>query len=66
MARCAMCDKDPQFGKAISHSRSHVSGRSAKMWKQNIRSVRVNVNGNSKKLYLCAACLRNLRKTAEA
>ena len=66
MARCAMCDKDPQFGNQISHSRSLVSGRSAKMWKQNIRSVRVNVNGNSQKLYLCAACLRNLRKTAEA
>lgn len=66
MARCALCDKNPQFGKQVSHSRSHVSGRSAKMWKQNVRSVRINVNGNSQKLYLCAACLRNLRKSSEA
>lgn len=66
MARCALCDKNPQFGKAISHSRSHVSNRANKMWKSNIRSVRINVNGNSQKLYLCAACLRNLRKSAEA
>ena len=65
MARCAMCDKAAQFGKAVSHSRSHVSGRANKMWKANIRSVKVNINGNSKKMYLCTQCLRTMRKVAE-
>ncbi len=62
MARCAMCDKGAQFGKAVSHSRSHVSGRSNKMWKSNIRSVKMDIDGTSKKIYLCAQCLRTLRK----
>ncbi len=62
MARCAICDKGAQFGKVVSHSRSQVSGRSNKMWKSNIRSVKVNFNGRSQKISICAACLRDLRK----
>ena len=66
MARCAMCDKAALFGKAVSKTRSHVSRRTNKMWKSNIRSVRLNVCGNNKKMYLCASCLRTMRKvTAE-
>ena len=42
MARCAVCDKGALFGMQISHSRSQVSGRAHKMWKSNIKSVKVN------------------------
>lgn len=55
MARCAICDKGAQFGIKVSHSHR----RSNKMWKSNIKSVRVKVNGASKKMYVCTSCLRS-------
>ena len=56
MARCAICDKGAHFG--IKVSRSHR--RSNKMWKSNIKSVRVKTdNGNAKKMYVCTSCLRS-------
>ena len=58
MARCAVCDKGAPFGMQISHSRSQVSGRAHKMWKSNIKSVKVKVNGGAKKMYVCTSCLR--------
>ena len=54
MARCAICDK-AHFGIKVSHSHR----RSNKMWKSNIKSVRVKVNGASKKMYVCTSCLRS-------
>ena len=41
MAKCAICDKGAHFGIAVSHSHR----RSNKMWKSNVKSVKVNVNG---------------------
>ena len=64
MAKCAVCDKGALFGRTISITRSQVSGRANKMWKSNIRSVRMNVGGNNQKMYLCASCLRTMRKVA--
>ena len=55
MARCAICDKGADFGIKVSHSHR----RSNKMWKSNIKSVRVKVNGASKKMYVCTSCLRS-------
>lgn len=55
MARCAICDKGAHFGIKVSHSYR----RSNKMWKSNIKSVRVKVNGASKKMYVCTSCLRS-------
>ena len=55
MARCAICDKGAHFGIKVSHSHR----RSYKMWKSNIKSVRVKVNGASKKMYVCTSCLRS-------
>ena len=55
MARCAICDKGAHFGIKVSHSHR----RSSKMWKSNIKSVRVKVNGASKKMYVCTSCLRS-------
>ena len=47
MARCAICDKGAHFGNNVSHSHR----RSNKMWKSNIKSVRVKVNGGTKKMH---------------
>ena len=56
MARCAICDKGAHFGINVSHSHR----RTNKMWKSNIKSVRVKTeNGNAKKMYVCTSCLRS-------
>ena len=56
MARCAICDKGAPFGINVSHSHR----RTNKMWKSNIKSVRVKTeNGNAKKMYVCTSCLRS-------
>ena len=49
MAKCAV------FGNAVSHSHR----RSNKIWKSNLKSVRVKVNGGTKKMYVCTSCLRS-------
>ena len=56
MERCAICDKGAHFGINVSHSHR----RTNKMWKSNIKSVRVKTeNGNAKKMYVCTSCLRS-------
>lgn len=37
MAKCAICEKGVHFGNAVSHSHR----RSNKMWKSNVKSVKV-------------------------
>ena len=39
MAKCAICEKGAHFGNAVSHSHR----RSNKMWKSNVKSVKVKV-----------------------
>ena len=55
MAKCAICGKDAHLGNAVIHSHR----RSNKMWKSNIKSVKVKVNGAAKKMYVCTSCLRS-------
>ena len=43
MARCVICDKATHFGNAVSHSHR----RSNKMWRANIKSVKVKVDGGA-------------------
>ena len=58
MARCAICDKGAHFGINVSHSHR----RTNKMWKSNIKSVKVKTeNGNAKKMYVCTSCLRSAK-----
>lgn len=55
MAKCSVCGKSVHFGNAVSHSHR----RSNKVWKPNIKSVRVKLNGQTKKMYVCTSCLRS-------
>ena len=55
MAKCSICGKGAHFGNAVSHSHR----RSNKMWKSNIKSVRVKTEGGSKKMYVCTSCLKS-------
>ncbi len=57
MAKCAICDKSAHFGNAVSHSHR----RSNKMWKANVKSVKVLVNGAARKMSVCTSCLKSGR-----
>ena len=59
MAVCAICQKQPISGNKISITRSHVSRRYPRKWKPNLRSVKAEVDGEVKRIYVCAKCLRN-------
>ena len=55
MAKCAVCEKSVHFGNNVSHSHR----RSKKMWRSNVKSVKVKVNGGAKKMYVCTSCLKS-------
>ena len=56
MAKCAICEKGAHFGNNVSHSHR----KSPKMWKSNVKSVRVKTeNGATKKMYVCTSCLKS-------
>jgi len=55
MAKCDICGKGVHFGNNVSHSHR----KSSRMWKPNIRHVSCKVNGLTKKLDVCAKCLRS-------
>ena len=61
MAKCAICEKSVNHGNKLSITRSHISKRSPRTWKPNLRSVKVKVteNGETKRIYVCAKCLRD-------
>lgn len=56
MAKCAVCGKNVHFGNNVSHSHR----KSRKMWKSNLKNVRVKTeNGSTQKMYVCTSCLRS-------
>ena len=40
MAKCAICEKSVNHGNKLSITRSHISKRSPRTWKPNLRSVK--------------------------
>ena len=59
MAKCAICEKSVSHGNKISIARSHVSRRASRTWKANLRTVKAVVDGETKKIPVCAKCLRS-------
>ena len=55
MAKCDICGKGVHFGNAVSHSHR----RSNKMWKPNVKSVRVKTEGGTRTMHICTSCLRS-------
>ena len=52
----AICEKGAHFGNNVSHSHR----KSPKMWKSNVKSVRVKTeNGATKRMYVCTSCLKS-------
>ena len=59
MAKCEICQKSVNHGNKLSITRSHISKRSPRTWKPNLRSVKANLDGEIKRIYVCAKCLKN-------
>ena len=55
MAKCEICSKGVHFGNAVSHSHR----RSNKIWNSNVKKVKCNMNGATRKLNVCTSCLRS-------
>ena len=59
MAKCEICDKSINFGNKLSITRSHISKRTTRTWKPNLRTVKTIVDGQPKKVKVSAKCLRS-------
>ncbi len=59
MAKCEICDKSVNFGNQLSITRSHISKRTTRTFRPNLRTVKVMVDGQPKKIKVCAKCLRS-------
>ena len=58
MAKCDICDKSVNYGNKLSITRSHISKRTSRTFKPNIRTVKAMVDGQPKEINVCAKCLR--------
>ena len=59
MAKCEICEKSLSHGNKISISRSHVSRRASRTWRPNLRTIKAVINGETKRISVCAKCLRS-------
>ena len=59
MAKCVICGKETSFGKQLSITRSHISKRTTRTVKPNLRNVKAIINGEPKRVSVCAKCLRS-------
>jgi len=50
-----MCEKGKHFGLKVSHSNRKTN----RIWKPNIRKVKVNIEGTSRTMNICTRCLRS-------
>lgn len=51
---CEICHRGPQFGNRISHAHNVTKRR----WNVNLQPVRALVNGASRRMKVCTACIR--------
>ena len=58
MAKCEICEKTKSWGNKLSITRSHISKRTTRTKKPNLRRVRAIINGEVKAVTVCAKCLR--------
>ena len=57
MAKCDVCGKGVAFGKKFSHSNIRTNRR----WKHNVQRIKVDFNGENKRIYVCTRCLRSAK-----
>lgn len=59
MAKCIICGKETTWGNDLSITRSHISKRNSRPVKPNLRTVKAVINGEAKRVKICAKCLRS-------
>ena len=59
MAKWKKKKKTASHGNKLSITRSHISKRSPRTWKPNLRTVKADVDGEIKRIHVCAKCLKN-------
>ncbi len=59
MAKCICCGKETTWGNDLSITRSHISKRNSRPVKPNLRTVKAVINGEAKRVKICAKCLRS-------
>ena len=56
MARvCSVCGKGPTFGNTVSRANNKTTRR----WYPNLQTVRTTVDGVTKRVRVCTACIRS-------
>ena len=63
MAKCAICEKSLNYGNKLSITRSHISKRTSRTWKPNLRTVKTLFNVEPKRIIVFAKCLRSGKVT---
>ncbi|MCR5185950.1 MAG: 50S ribosomal protein L28 [Clostridia bacterium] len=59
MAKCVCCGKETTFGNQLSITRSHISKRTSKPVKPNLRTVKAVIDGKTQRVTVCSKCLRS-------
>lgn len=57
MAKCDICSKDISFGLKVSHSNRKTN----RIWKPNVKKIKITENGSVKSVNVCTRCLRSGR-----
>jgi len=55
MAKCNICGKAVQFGNNVSHSHK----KTKRIWRPNIKRIRIIENGRKVKKYVCTKCIKS-------
>lgn len=53
--RCYYCDRQTQTGNRVSHS----NRKTRRKWLPNLQQMRIVVNGETRREYVCTRCLRS-------
>lgn len=58
--QCEMCHKGVQYGHNVSHSKR----RTVRVFRPNLHSTKIVIDGTSKRVKLCTKCLRMYKRVA--
>ena len=53
--QCEVCDKKPQFGNNVSHA----NNKTRRVWKPNLKKMRVVMKESIKTMKVCTRCLKS-------
>ena len=63
MAKCEICEKTKSWGNKLSITRSHIIKRTSRTFAPNLRTVKADIDGETKKIHVCSKCLRSGKVT---